>query len=123
MTAQQDIRLWPAIVKALRGKCPQCGKAPLFRSYLKQVDHCAHCHAAWGDVRADDAPPWLTILIVGHIMAPFLTFVVQEKLFSMLTIQIGSVVVALALIFLILPRAKALFIAVIWATRAGSAQQ
>ncbi len=123
MTAPQEHRIWPAVIKALKGKCPQCGSAPLFRSYLKQVDNCAHCDAAWGEVRADDAPPWLTILLVGHIMAPFLTHVVHERMFPLVYIQFGSIAVALALILLILPRAKALFIAVIWATRAGSVNQ
>ena len=29
-----------------------------------------HCHAPLGLARADDAPPYFTILIVGHIVIP-----------------------------------------------------
>jgi uncharacterized protein (DUF983 family) len=31
---------------------------------------CDHCAAPLGLVRADDAPPYFTILIVGHIVVP-----------------------------------------------------
>ena len=43
------------------GKCPNCGAGALFRSYLKQVDHCAVCGESYGKIHADDGPPWLTI--------------------------------------------------------------
>ena len=34
------------------------------------VPECEHCHAPLGLARADDAPPYFTILIVGHIVIP-----------------------------------------------------
>ncbi len=33
---------------------------------------CPNCHAPLGLARADDAPPYFTILIVGHIVIPLL---------------------------------------------------
>jgi uncharacterized protein (DUF983 family) len=36
------------------------------------VPECEHCHAPLGLARADDAPPYFTILIVGHIVIPAL---------------------------------------------------
>jgi uncharacterized protein (DUF983 family) len=34
------------------------------------IPKCEHCHAPVGLARADDAPPYFTILIVGHIVIP-----------------------------------------------------
>ena len=97
--------------------CPNCGQGRLLQSYLKQVSNCSECNEDFSTIRADDAPPWLTILIVGHIMAPMiLTFETYKHmpLWAELTLMF---VVALTLIFLILPRAKGFFIALLWAQR------
>jgi uncharacterized protein (DUF983 family) len=62
----------PGAVRAmLRGfinRCPCCGQAPLFRTWLRQMEGCPHCHAPLGAVRADDAPLYFVILIVGHLI-------------------------------------------------------
>jgi len=55
--------MWEAIKRGLKGKCPNCGKGQLFRAYLKPVDACSHCNAKLAELRADDGPAWLTILI------------------------------------------------------------
>ncbi len=60
--------------RGARGLCPACGQAPAFRGYLRVVEHCAHCNAPLGSLRADDAPPYFTILIVGHVLVPFMYF-------------------------------------------------
>ena len=65
---------WPvpafgtAIMRGLKGRCPACGETKLFRGYLTVVDVCANCAAPLGSARADDAPPYFTILIVAHIV-------------------------------------------------------
>ena len=72
---------WPhppmmtAVLRGLRGLCPACGKGAIFNGYLKIVPRCAHCEAPLGLARADDAPPYLTILIAGHIIVPLLYWV------------------------------------------------
>jgi uncharacterized protein (DUF983 family) len=61
----------PVFGSLLRGamlKCPACGTGSMFRRYLKVADHCAHCGEALHHQRADDAPPYFTIVIVGHIV-------------------------------------------------------
>ena len=40
----------------------------MFRRYLKVVDACPHCGEELHHHRADDAPPYFTIVIVGHIV-------------------------------------------------------
>lgn len=56
------------------GLCPACGVAQAFRGYLRVVPHCPYCDAPLGELRADDAPPYFTILIVGHVLVPFMYF-------------------------------------------------
>ncbi len=69
---------WPyppmgiALWRGLKGLCPACGKAKVFDGFLKVVPACANCSAPLGLARADDAPPYLTILVVGHIIVPLL---------------------------------------------------
>jgi uncharacterized protein (DUF983 family) len=59
-----------ALGRGLAGRCPACGQTPIFRGYLRVVDHCPNCTAPLGAARADDAPPYFTILVVGHIVIP-----------------------------------------------------
>lgn len=67
---------WPvpslatALGRGLLGRCPVCGEGRLFDGFLRVVPQCEHCTAPLGLVRADDAPPYFTILIVGHIVIP-----------------------------------------------------
>ncbi len=50
--------------------CPACGKTQLFQGYLRVVPECTNCGAPLGLARADDAPPYFTIFVVGHIVVP-----------------------------------------------------
>jgi uncharacterized protein (DUF983 family) len=56
------------MLRGFRGSCPCCGEGRLFRGWLRQVDVCANCGAPLGAVRADDAPPYVVILVVGHLV-------------------------------------------------------
>ncbi len=58
--------------RGLRGLCPACGVGHAFRGYLRVVENCPHCAAPLGSLRADDAPPYFTIFIVGHLLVPLL---------------------------------------------------
>ncbi|MEY8837985.1 DUF983 domain-containing protein, partial [Cribrihabitans sp. XS_ASV171] len=64
--------IWPALFTGFRRKCPSCGKGAMLHSYLKVNDHCTECGEELFHHRADDGPAYLTILIVGHLMAPLL---------------------------------------------------
>ena len=46
---------------------PAAGGA-LYRSYLKPADACPSCGEELFHQRADDAPPYVTILVVGHLV-------------------------------------------------------
>jgi uncharacterized protein (DUF983 family) len=72
---------WPhpamaiAIGRGLLGRCPACGKSQLFNGFLRVVSECRTCGAPLGLARADDAPPYFTILITGHIVVPLMFMV------------------------------------------------
>lgn len=61
-----------ALLRGWRRLCPQCGSAPAFRGYLKVKPECQTCGAGLGRLRADDFPPYITIVIVGHIIVPLI---------------------------------------------------
>ncbi|MBA4043724.1 MAG: hypothetical protein C0471_04800 [Erythrobacter sp.] len=60
----------PALMRGLRGQCPRCGAAALFRKWLKPVDRCGHCKQDWSLQQADDFPAYIGIFVVGHLLAP-----------------------------------------------------
>jgi uncharacterized protein (DUF983 family) len=108
---------WPAIRRGLKLCCPACGKGPILRGYLKVRDTCPVCGEDLTHQRADDGPAYLTILIVGHLLAPLLMFVFvkwRPEPLTLLTIfSVGTVALSLFL----LPRLKGAMIAVQWAKR------
>ncbi|HRF09516.1 MAG TPA: DUF983 domain-containing protein [Xanthobacteraceae bacterium] len=72
--------LGQAVKRGILGRCPNCGQGRLFGKFLKVVDECAVCHETLKHHRADDAPAYVVILIVGHIIVPLALLV--EKLYQ-----------------------------------------
>jgi uncharacterized protein (DUF983 family) len=76
---------WPqppmstAIGRGLLGRCPACGKSHLFNGFLRVVAECRNCGAPLGLARADDAPPYFTILVTGHIVVPIMYLVDKHQ--------------------------------------------
>ncbi|MEO8884342.1 MAG: DUF983 domain-containing protein [Devosia sp.] len=60
--------LWQAIGRGAMCRCPNCGEGKLFRAYLKINDTCPVCGEELFHHRADDLPPYISIVIVGHIL-------------------------------------------------------
>ena len=104
--------------RAVMGRCPCCGQGKLFRAYLKQVENCSACGECFGAIRADDAAPWLTIIIVGHIFIPLMLVIVAISTIPAWASAILWCGVFTLLSLAILPRAKALFITILWRTGA-----
>ncbi len=75
------LNAWPmptlatAVGRGLRGQCPACGKGRIFNGFLTVAAECHDCGAPLGLAQADDAPPYFTILVVGHIIIPLLFIV------------------------------------------------
>ena len=69
-----------AMINGAKQKCPCCGQGRLFRSFLKTNHACEVCSLEFHHHRADDAPPYFTIVIVGHfIVSAILTLEVAVK--------------------------------------------
>jgi uncharacterized protein (DUF983 family) len=106
-----------ALLRGWRRKCPNCGTGAMLKSYLNVRPSCQVCHEELHHNRADDGPAYLTILIVGHIMAPsmiwaFTTFR-PEPLVLATVFGLGC----LALSLYLLPRLKGLIVAFQWSKR------
>jgi len=65
---RRDRPLGEAIRRGLIGRCPACGRGRLFRSYLRLVPSCKVCGEDLSHARADDAPAYLTLLVVCHVV-------------------------------------------------------
>lgn len=64
-----------ALMRGLKQQCPNCGAGRLFTGYLKVAPTCTACGEEMHHHRADDAPPYFTILVVGHIIVPLVLIV------------------------------------------------
>jgi len=67
--------VWQAMARGFACRCPACGKGRLFRGYLTVADRCDACGEDLSHQRADDAPPYFTIMTVGHIIVPLIVIV------------------------------------------------
>ncbi|MEO3472908.1 DUF983 domain-containing protein [Roseomonas sp. CAU 1739] len=64
-------RVVEGVKRGIRLRCPQCGQGHLFESFLKVRAQCEVCGEDNSVFPADDAPPYLTLLLVGHLVFPF----------------------------------------------------
>jgi uncharacterized protein (DUF983 family) len=112
-----EVSLKKAALRGLMGRCPHCGEGKLMWGYLKQVEACSVCGEKLGHIRADDAAPWATIILVGHIFLPFAFLVNVDWMPTWAAMLMWSACFA-TIALAILPRAKALFIGILWQTRA-----
>ncbi len=113
--AERPLR--PALIKGWARRCPCCGNGPLFSGYLKVRDSCAVCGEDFTPQRADDGPAYLTILVVGHLMAPLLMFVFTRFRPEPITMITGFSIFTVALSLYLLPRLKGAMIGLQWAKR------
>ena len=111
--------LRPALLRGWRGKCPNCGQGPLLKNYLKVNDTCTVCRQELHHHRADDGPAYLTILIVGHLLAPLLHWVFVTWRPEPLTLFTIFAVGCVGLSLYLLPRLKGAMIGFQWAKGMG----
>jgi uncharacterized protein (DUF983 family) len=107
-----------AMRRGFVGRCPHCGEGRLFRAYLKVVDACPVCGEALHHQRADDAPPYITMLVVGHIVVAGV--LVAEELWPNSPMWLGAIgwsLLTLVLCLLLLPRVKGALVGYQWALR------
>ena len=113
----EDRPLKPAMLRGWRRRCPNCGSGPMLRGYLKVRENCPVCGEALHHHRADDGPAYLTILIVGHVMAPLILIAFTKLRPDPLTLAAVFSVGTVALSLFLLPRLKGALVALQWAKR------
>lgn len=119
--ARRPIRLslWRGLLK----RCPNCGTGRIFERYLKPAQNCSNCGEALGHIRTDDFAPWLTILLLGHVLVPTIgtiDYVLAPPLWIILLCVVGvGIISTLAL----LPHSKGLCLGLMWALRMRGDEQ
>lgn len=106
-----------AMRRGTRGACPACGEAPLFGRFLKPVGHCPACGQNWTLHSADDMPAYLVVLIIGHILVPFVVAANLRFDISMGVQMALWPAIALILAMVIIQPAKGAVIGFQWARR------
>jgi uncharacterized protein (DUF983 family) len=115
--APRERAVQPAMLRGAAGRCPACGRGRLFSAYLKVEDACRHCGEVLRHHRADDAPAYFTMAIVGHIIVGGLLTV--EQAFAPPTwVQLAIwLPLTLVLSLVLLPVVKGSLVALQWALR------
>lgn len=68
MTTERPV--WTGIGRGFTDRCPTCGKGRLFGRFLKPVSACPVCATDNSVYPADDLPPYLVVMLVGHLVVP-----------------------------------------------------
>jgi len=107
-------KLLTILLRGVFKSCPQCGKGRTLHSYLKVRPECTECGESLGHIRADDFPPYLTMVIVGHIIVPLL--LLSEQYYAPPTLFQMTVwpIAALTLMGIMLPISKGFCVNLIW---------
>ncbi|RVT86714.1 DUF983 domain-containing protein [Rhodobacteraceae bacterium CCMM004] len=113
----EDRPMRTSLRRGWRRRCPSCGSGPLLKGYLTVRSSCTVCGEDFTPQRADDGPAYLTILIVGHVMAPALLWTFTTYRPDPLVLATLFSVGCVALSLYLLPRLKGLVVAIQWARR------
>ena len=104
-----------SLLRGARLLCPACGEGALFRRSLKISDICPNCAEELHHHRADDAPPYFTIVIVGHVVIS-LVLAVEVAYQPPLGLHAALwLPLTLILTLLVLPRIKSALVSLQWA--------
>jgi uncharacterized protein (DUF983 family) len=107
------------LLRGFGGRCPDCGQGKLFRKYLKVDQYCPACGHQNGAYKADDAPPYFTILIVGHlVIGPLLLFPFIWQ-WPVQYVLLATMPALLVLTLWLLPHVKGAVVGLHWALDAG----
>lgn len=106
-----------AMTRGLAQTCPACGEGTLYAKYLKVEPACPACGEEMHHQRADDAPPYFTMVVVAHVVIAGL--LILEKAYAPPTwVQLAIWLPTTVLMSLwLLPRIKGALVGLQWALR------
>lgn len=117
MTPREPRDVTKAALNGMRLRCPKCGEGRMFASFLKASDYCPNCNEALYYHRADDAPPYVVITIVGHIVVGAMLIAEKNYRPELWTHVAMWVPLTILLSLALLPSVKGALIGVQWALR------
>jgi uncharacterized protein (DUF983 family) len=100
--------VWQSIRRGIFCRCPNCGRGALFTGFLKVNRICGTCGEELFHHRADDFPPYLTMVIAGHI-----------AVFAMLDLEIRFAPDPLTMAAIFVPGAVALCLLLLRPVKGG----
>jgi uncharacterized protein (DUF983 family) len=112
-----DRSAWTAMAHGARQRCPACGRGRLFRAFLKVDDRCPQCAEELSHHRADDAPAYFTMVIVGHVVVGgvlVLERAYEPNFWAHALLWLPVTVISS---LLLLPRVKGALVGLQWALR------
>jgi uncharacterized protein (DUF983 family) len=106
-----------AMLRGAQLCCPACGSKTLYQSYLKVADTCTGCGQELHHQRADDAPAYFTMFVVGHIVVGLVLMVESAYAPELWVHALIWPALLLGLSLYLLPRIKGALIGIQWAQR------
>ncbi|WP_353229798.1 DUF983 domain-containing protein [Novosphingobium sp.] len=103
-----------ALRRGFMGRCPRCNGARLFAKFLKPVDRCPLCSQDWTLHAADDFPPYVAIIVTGHVMAPIMILLGSATAIPTWLTVLIAVTIAVTMLMSLLQPAKGAIIALQW---------
>jgi len=98
-------------------KCPNCGQGHMFSAYLKVAETCDNCGEELYHHRADDFPPYIAIMIVGHLLVGIMLHMEMTWHVHPMVYLYTMVPLAVILPLAILPSIKGAIVGLQWASR------
>ncbi len=106
-----------AMLRGAGQHCPACGQGHLYVKYLKVADTCDSCGTELHHQRADDAPPYFTMIVTGHIVIAGV-MALEQAYEPPLWVHVAVWFPVLMLLSLwLLPRIKGALVGLQWALR------
>ena len=116
-TQQEERPTKIAMWNGFRRCCPNCGEGAMFTGYLKVKDSCPVCGEDLHHHRADDGPAYLTILLVGHVLAILMHVGFSQFRPDPMVFATVLTVICVAMSLYLLPRLKGVIVGIQWARR------
>ncbi len=108
---------WLSMKRGWRQRCPKCGDGAIYGKFLKVNDKCPSCGQELFHHRADDAPPYFTMTIVGHVVVA-LVLIAERKYHPEAWVHfVLWAPLTIVLSLWLLPRIKGALIGMQWAMR------
>lgn len=113
----EDRPVGQAVWRGTLCRCPHCGEGKMFRAYLKVADQCDVCGEELSHHRADDFPPYIAIMIVGHLLVGIMLHMDMVWHVNPMMYLYSMVPLAVVLPLMMLPSIKGAIVGLQWSNR------